>query len=205
MAHRDLGEAHLAGDLGQRRLVGGVAVAVHQDDRDGAEAGREGRLEAGPRLVAVERRLDRAVGAHPLLDLDDVAVELLGQHDVAREDVGAVLVADAQRVAQALRDGQHGGRALALEERVGGDGGAHLDGVDLGRGQRLVLAEPEAVADALDRRVRVVLGVLGEQLSYRDLPVRGTRHDVGERAATVDPELPAAHAPLFPPGFQAAL
>jgi hypothetical protein len=35
-----------------------VPVAVHQDDRDGAEALREGRLQVRAGAVQVERRLD---------------------------------------------------------------------------------------------------------------------------------------------------
>jgi hypothetical protein len=47
------------------------------------------------------------------------------------------------------------------------------------------------VADAGDRRVAVLLGVVAEQL-VRDQPAVGAfAHHVGEGAATVDPELPA--------------
>ena len=44
--------------------------------------------------------LDRAVGEHALVDLDDVVIELLGLDDLLGEDVGPRLVADAQRVAE---------------------------------------------------------------------------------------------------------
>jgi hypothetical protein len=50
---------------------------------------------------------------------------------VAVEDARAVLVGDAQLVAEALRDEEHRRLALALEERVGGDRRAHLHRLDL--------------------------------------------------------------------------
>ncbi len=141
VADRDLGEA----DLGRAISATAssccvVAVAVHQHDRDRPVAGGERALQVGAGALAVERLLDRAVGAQPLLDLDRARVELLGQDDVAGEDVGPVLVGDAQRVAEAAGDREHGGRALALEQRVGRDRGAHLDRLDRGVGQRLALA-----------------------------------------------------------------
>src|SRR5437879_10222923 len=48
------------------------------------------------------------------------------QHDLPVEEARAVLVGDAQRIAEAARNKQHGALALALEQRVGGDRGAHL-------------------------------------------------------------------------------
>ena len=142
VAHRDLGEADLGRDLGHGQLVLVVAVAVHQHDRDRAIAGGERRLQIGAGALPVERLLDRAVGAQALLDLDRAGVELLRQHDVAGEDVGPVLVADPQHVAEAAGDREHGGRALALEQRVGGDRGAHLDRVDPASGSGSPLPRP---------------------------------------------------------------
>ena len=59
------------------------------------------RASATRACVFVQRRNDLAVRADPLVDLDDRSYELLGQHDVPREDLGPRLVADAQRVAEA--------------------------------------------------------------------------------------------------------
>ena len=53
-------------------------------------------------------------------------------------------------------------------------------------------AHAEQVADAGDRRVAVVLRVLRQQLVRDERAVGPARDDVGERAAAVDPELPAA-------------
>ena len=101
VADRDLAEADVARELGKRRLVGVMAVAVHQHDRERAQAAGEGGAEIGARALEVERAQHRAIGADALVDLDHLGVEQLGQHDVAREDVRAVLVADPERIAEA--------------------------------------------------------------------------------------------------------
>ncbi|GBD41956.1 hypothetical protein HRbin39_01343 [bacterium HR39] len=188
----DLGEADLAGDLAHPPLVLREAVGVHQHDGHRAEALVVGLLQAAARLLLVERRPHPPVGHQPLGDLDDARVHQLGQLDPQREDVGPVLVADAELVAEALGDGEHGGRALALEQRVGGHRGAHLDRLDGLERQRLVRGEAEDVADALDGGVLVPLRVLREQLVDADGAVGRAGHHVGEGAAPVDPELPAA-------------
>ena len=116
VADRDLGEAHLARQRRQRLLVIGVAVAVQEHDRDRPKALREAALQAGAGALEIERPLDRAVGAHALGDLDHVGVEQLRQHDPTRKDVGTMLVADAQRVGEALGDRERGRLAAALEQ-----------------------------------------------------------------------------------------
>ena len=63
----------------------------------------------------------------------DALVKLLGQDDLLGEDIGPRLVGDAQRVAKTLGDEQQHAVALALEQRVGGDGRAHLDVADAAR------------------------------------------------------------------------
>ena len=50
--------------------------------------------------------------------------------DVPRENLGPRLVADLERVAEILADDEQNPIALAFEQRIGGDRGAHLDAVD---------------------------------------------------------------------------
>ena len=138
----------------------------------------------------VERLDHRAVGGHALVRLHDPRIQQLGQHDVAVEDARALLVADAQRIAEAARGDEQGGLALALEQCVGGDRRAHLHALHLLRRDRLAGREAEEMADPGDRRVAVLLGVLGEQLERTQRAVRRTPDQISERAAAVDPELP---------------
>ena len=210
VAGGDLGEADVARDLGHAPLVFGEAIAVHKDDGDRADAGVERVLEGHTRRLLVERRQHAAFRVDPLVDLDHPLVEHLGQHDVAGEQLRPVLVTDAQGVGEALGDRQHHPIALALQQRVGGDRGAHLYRLDpLGRDRRAGI-EPQHLANALHSRVPVALRVLRQQLLGDDLPVRRARHHVGERPAPIDPELPvpiviAAHYDVDLPASERAI
>ena len=85
---------------------------------------------SAPHRGEVGLLLHRAVGAHALVHLDDALVEHLRLDDVAGEDLRPRLVADLERVAETLGDEEERALALALEQRIGGDGGAHLDRAD---------------------------------------------------------------------------
>ena len=69
----------------------------------------------------------------------------LGKLDLRIVHLVAMLVADAQDVAKALGDQQRGGRPLALDQRVGDDGGGvHDDAVDVARREPGGCAAPRA-------------------------------------------------------------
>ena len=115
----------------------------------------------------------------------------LGQDDPALEQARPILVGDAQRVAKAACRHEQRRLALALEERVGRDGRSHLHRLDLRRRDRRRRRDAEQAADAGDRGVAVLLGVLGKKLQGRERAVGTLGDDIGEGAAAVDPELPA--------------
>ena len=117
----------------------------------------------------------------------------------------AVLVGDAQGVGEAAGDDQDGGLALALEQGVGGHRGTEPDLADPVRGDLVGRAEAEQLADAGHRGVAVLAG-LSESSLWATAAVGPPGHDVGERAAPVDPEFPApVHAVLAPdPGSPSA-
>ncbi len=189
VADRDLGEADLPGDGLQALLVVGVAVAVHQQDGDCADALVEGLAHVARGRRLVERRQDLAPGVHPLADLDRRGVEQLGQLDAAGKDLRPVLVGDAQGVAKAAGHHQQDPLALALQQGVGGDGGAHLHRRDRGR-QRRVVVQPEQAADAGHGRIAIAFRVVRQQLMGDQRAVGALADDVGESAAAIDPELP---------------
>ena len=149
--------------------------------------------ERGAHGVGVGRGLDRSVGEHALVDLDHAGIELLGLDDVAREDLRPRLVADLERVAEAARGDEQRALAAPLEQRVGRDRRAHLDGADRALRDRLARGETEEAADRLDRRV-VIERAFGEELARMQPPARIAADDVGERAAAIDPEVPAPAA-----------
>ncbi len=171
----------------------GVAVAVQQDDGDRVKAVAAQTSERGSGGFFVERSQYLSIGADPLIDLDDLVVEHVGQHDVEREQVRARLVTDAQCIAEPGRCDERSASALALKQRVGRHGRAHADRIDLTRGQRIVRTQAQQCSDPSDGRVVVVARVLRQQLVGHHLAIRASGNDVGEGAASIDPELPAGH------------
>ena len=191
MAGADLGEAHLGGDPRQRLFMRGMPVAVHQQDRDRTQPPVEGGLQRRARRRFVQGEAHRAVRAHPLVDLDDIGMERIGQADLPREQVGALLRADADGVAKAARHRQQHRLALAFQQGIGGDGGADAqragrDGTGADAGQ---------AAHRFDRGVGIAFGVAGQQLGGVKLPIGVARDHIGESAAAIDPEMPGHERP----------
>ena len=149
------------------------------------------RSQLGAHGGEIERLLDRAVGAHALVDLDHALVEHLGLDDVLGEDLRPRLVADAQRVAEALggdssvRSPLRSSSALVATVvpiftapiAPGGIGSPGL--------------QAEQVADALHGGVAIGLRILGQELVRDQRAVRPPPDHVGEGAAAVDPEIPS--------------
>ena len=190
VADRDLRETDSARDFADLALMLGIAVGVHEDDCDGVEALALGVHQVGADGVEVRRRLDRSVGEHAFGDFDNAGIELLRLDNVAREDFWPRLVADLQRVAKAACRHQQGALAAPLQQRVGGDGGPHLDEADrIGR-DRGAGGQIEEVADRLHRRVGIG-GALGQELADMEPPFGVAADHIGERPAAVDPEVPA--------------
>ena len=71
------------------------AIAVGEDDSHGAQTLGVGLAQCAPRRPQVQRPHDPAGGFEGARYLGDLRIEELGQDDLAREDVGALLVADA--------------------------------------------------------------------------------------------------------------
>ena len=101
-------------------------------------------------------------------------------------------VADLQHVAEALRADQPGARALALQQRVAGDGGAVHDLGDVGAVDGVLGDEG---GDAFHDGPRVVVDAGGD-LARRHRAILGQQNDIGEGAPDIDADAPGAHAPL---------
>ena len=186
VADADLGEADIGSDLRQSLFMRGVAIAVHQQDRDSAQPLAICRLERGARGRFVQCHAHVAIGGHPLVDLDDVVMEGIGQADIAREQIGAFLRTDANGVAEPARDGKEDGLTLTLQQGIGRDGRA--DAQRTGR-DRAVAYASEA-ANRFDRGIGIAFRIAGEQLGSVQPPIGVARDHVGEGAATIDPEMP---------------
>ena len=192
VADRDLGEADLPRRGRQRGLVVGVPVAVYQHDGHGLHAALTCRCHAVGGRRQVQRAQHRAVRRDALVHLEHLRIQHLGQHDVELEQVRAGLVADAQHVAESGRGHEQGRHAAALQQRIGGHRGPHLHRPDPVRRQRLTAGHLEQVGDGGSGCVVVAARVLAQQLVRDEAAVGPPSHDIGEGAATIDPEVPAA-------------
>ncbi len=191
VADRDLPETDLARSGGQRCLVLGVPVAVHQHDGYGLHAAltRRGHAFCGHRQI--QRAQHCAVRGDALVDLEHLRIQHLGQHDVELEQMRSGLVADAQHVTESRRGDEQGRHAAALQQRIGRHRGAHLHRPDPVRRQRLAPRHFEQVGDGGGGCVVVAARVLAQQLVRDETAVGPPGHDISEGAATIHPEVPA--------------
>ena len=189
--HRDLAVADGARHRRHLLLMRRVAVAVHEYDSERAVALIVGGFEITAGALDVERREHLAVRTDALLHFHHLAVEQFGQDDLTRENLRPVLVGDPERVAKAPGDEQHGALARAFQQRIGGHGRAHMHrGNGFGRDRRPV-RDTEHMPNAGERGVAVVVRIVREQFVRGDRAVRPACDNVGERAAAIDPEVPA--------------
>ena len=114
MADRHLREAHFARERGDLALVRGVAIGVHEHDRDRLDAVTKRSRKVATYGSKIRLALDRAVGAHALVDLDDALEQHLGLDDLLGENPRPRLIADAQCVAETLGGHQQDAVALAF-------------------------------------------------------------------------------------------
>ena len=191
VADRNLRETQFARERSDASLMVGVAISVHEDDGDRAEA----ICQSGGKHITDGSELGcflhHAVGAHALVYLNHALVEHLRLDDVPGEDVGPCLVADLERVAKTLGDQQQCALAFALKERVSRDRGPHLDRADCSLRDGLSRGNAEKIANSLHRRVPIGPRVLRQKLMGDEGVVRPTPDDIGKSAATVDPEIPS--------------
>ncbi len=187
VAGRNLRKADLARDRGEALFVRGVAIAMHQYDRDTGDAAIARRLKRCVRGTFVERPQDVAVGADALGDFGNLGVRRRDAVEPPREQVGAVLITDGERIAEPPRDREQGRRALAFEQCVGRDGRTHADREP---GKR-ACARAGEVADRIHRRIARTCGIFTQIFGRDDGAIGRSFDDIGKGAAAVDPDVPA--------------
>jgi hypothetical protein len=185
VACRDLGKAHLARQRGKRLLVRRVAPGVHQEDRHRLEPVGQGLRKRIAHRGGIERAHHRPIRADAFVHFQHALRQLLPNFDVKREDVGAGLVADGQGVGKATGHHQQRARALALEERVGGDRRAHL------HDKRAIMVARQR-ADGSDSGILGIDRAAAQELQRLDAAIGKAGDGVGEGAAAVDPDLERA-------------
>jgi len=170
-----------------------VDIGEQQAYRAGFGARREGLLHRVAECVICHRRLGAAVGGHPLGDLEAALArhQRRGMVELHVVHVRPGLAADLEQVSEALRGDQGHRRALALDQRVGGDRGSVADAGDVGGGDAVFGAHrAEPVEDCLlwiVRRRRVL-----EQPDVARLFIAGVK--IRERPADINADQPSQHA-----------
>ena len=171
----------------------GETVAVHQHHGHRPQSPVIGGRQRRPGRVFVQGAQNVALRPHPFVHFDDLGIQHFRQGDGAGEQIRAVLLADAQTIGETGGDHQQSGFAVTFQQGVGGHRGAHLHRRHLFGRNRIGGRQPQEAADAGQGRVLVLFRVFRQQLQRRQNTVRFPGDDVGESAAAVDPELPAAH------------
>ena len=193
--HRDPHPGRLLGDdLGGAPLVIGTQERKQVADRDRGHAARHQPSCGGAHLGLGERGQDLAAEIHPLGDL--LGQTLRHQHrrlDVERIDqVAAGRLGPAARLVdrpKAARDQEARGRALVLEQRIGGDRGAVREEPHF----RRIDVLPKHLLERTHHRLRGIarhrrhLGEAGPAARWFN------RDQVGEGAAGVDADHPGGH------------
>jgi hypothetical protein len=186
----------LAQDSGDGLLVAGVGVGVEQRDRDALGVGLTDSVREVAHVLRVGNAVD-SLGGRALLDLEaaaarDQRVGLLGVQIV---EVGAVLSADFQHVAESLGRDERGPRAVGLQQRVGRDRHRVREVVDgVGGEVGFSAGFPDAVEDAL------ALVVGRGDLRGDEALVGGQQRNVGEGAAHVRADADSVGHGRQPPG-----
>jgi len=157
--HGHEGKASRPRDLAGLQLMRGIEIGVQKRDGRRVEAICHGGAQPGFQPGAVQRPQSRAGGIQPFVGLDHARVQRLRLGDVEGEQLGPGLVADSQGVAETARGHEQGLGALAFQERVGGDGGAHLDRRHPVRRKRRARRHVQHAAHGLNSGV--LIGVAG--------------------------------------------
>ena len=191
----DFVEAGFPRDGGGPDLVRWMTKAVEEGDRHRFDPGLARRPQGAAQRVLIEWRQHAARRIDALGDLGHIAIQGRRTADRAREDVGAFLVTDQERIPHSLRSDEQGRRARAFEQRVGGHGGSEPDRVHAVAVRVAVL--PEQHRDSTQRRVARLVRIVRKHLAREQRPVGGDADDVGKGPAPVHREPPAVCHAFF--------
>ena len=169
-------------------LVPRIPIRVQIAHRDRFDPRLHQRRQARLERASVQRRRDRAVEAKTLAHAEPAHTRHQ-RHGRRHPQIVAIVLetlAHLDDVAVALGRQETDLGSLALEQRVGGDGGAVDDRFGLGEEpaqiRRQLCGQQRQAIDQADGRIRRRRGALGD----RERALRVDRDQVGERAADVD-------------------
>ena len=125
MRERDLLKPQPLQPGAQRLLMARVTNAVQQGNSNAAHTVSPGLLQRlAQRAIQLQWLQFFAVRSKTALHLDHPLIKGIRPFNRQGEQIGTVLVADAQQIGEPLRHQQQGGCTLPLQKSVGGHGGA---------------------------------------------------------------------------------
>ena len=195
VAGRDEGVGHLlAQDFYRALLVIGADEAVEEGHGDGLHVRRFQGTGGGAHPRLVERHVDLAGVAQALGHLQPEIAGHQGQRLVGLDvvEIGSLLAADLEQVAEAIGGHQAGLYAAMLDQRVGRNRGAVAE-VDDRRGRAIVHLGRDAAHALLHALGDAARGIVGRR---RHLPCLDTpglfieEADIGEGPAGIDTDTP---------------
>ncbi len=190
IADRYLGKADLTCDFSRRIFMGGITIAMHEHDGTCPDAVIKGGLQVTAQVFTIKGCQFRALRVKAAIGLDHALIQHFRQPDIAIKQLRAVLIGNAQRIAETGRGHQNRAVAFAFQKRIGRNRRAHLDGFDfLGR-DFLARRNVKQFANALNGGIGITFRVFRQQLVRQKAAIGLARDNIGKGTATVDPELP---------------
>ena len=160
MRNRHLRKADLAGDFGRQLLMRGKAIGVHEHNGNGGKAFSLGAQQRRAYFGFIGRAFNRAIRQHALVHLHHAGVKLLRLDDILGKNLSAGLIANFQRIAEALGCDQQGFIALTLQQRIGGDRSAHFHRANAALGNGFTGLKPQQITNALHGGIIIGRGIL---------------------------------------------
>src|SRR5215469_879623 len=130
MARIDLRKAEITSELSQDLLMLGVAIAMHQDDRDTTDPVSQQFFERHLRLGQVEMLNFSPIVRHAPGAFDDPLIELIRKLDVQVEKSGSLLRSYSKYIPKASVCDKSHPLAFSFQERIGRNGRTHFDDCD---------------------------------------------------------------------------
>ena len=172
--------------VSQPQLMVRVAGAVQQGNGNTAVAVGDGIAHGQVQAPIKHQRFELdTVGSQAPIHLDHPHHQGLGALHRQGKQLGPVQIADAQQIFKAAVDQQQHRRAGPLEQGVGGHGGPEPQISD-------PAGRTDQVGHGLHRRITGHPRLHRQHLAGQDLPPGAQGHHIGEGAAPIDPDAPAA-------------
>jgi hypothetical protein len=174
----------------------GIGIGMQKDDRDRAKPFAAKLLCGRADLRTVEGQANRPVLQDTLVDLFHALHERARLHNLESEKLRPLLCPNVEKIRKPARDEQRGGLAVSLEQSVRRHRRPNADGRDTGRGDKTAKWDTRDVADRRQQAPMLGGRWVTRNFPYDESPVVRRGHNVSERSAPIDGDLPGQTSPV---------